>query len=63
MAGVKSGVAVLPIDNTVKLYVYVVRVYVDPNDPKAPTYEQIENRLLDGVSWMDGVTEVSSDRT
>jgi hypothetical protein len=37
---------------------FVVEVTIDRDNPKAPTVEQLELRIGDGVQWFDGVSKV-----
>lgn len=37
---------------------FVVEVTIDRDNPKAPTVEQLELRIGDGVQWMDGVLRI-----
>lgn len=39
---------------------FTVWVIVDPDNPKAPTIEQLENRIADGPQWLDGVVKVTT---
>lgn len=39
---------------------FVVEVTIDRDNPKAPTVEQLELRIGDGVQWMDGVMRVTT---
>ena len=45
-------------DDREVIHTFTVRVRMDPENPKRPTLDELENRISDGVQWMDGVHAV-----
>lgn len=48
-----------PPTNTI-VRIFRVEVTLDRDNPKAPTIEDLENRIGDGPQWMDGVIRVET---
>ena len=50
-------------DNTINAYEFTVVVLFDPDDKKLRPLVEIENRLGDGIQYMDGVRKVTVEHT